>query len=92
MKSNFLRYAFTLVFVAKALFSFAEEGMLIPSVIAAFESDMKAMGMKLTAEQIYSVNSSSLKDAIIHFGGGCGGHAGLNFGHGWNSGFEVLVD
>ncbi len=45
--------------------------MLIPSVIAAFESDMKAMGMKLTAEQIYSVNSSSLKDAIIHFGGGC---------------------
>lgn len=51
--------------------SFAEEGMLIPSLIAAFESDMQAMGMKLTAEQIYSVNNSSLKDAIIHFGGGC---------------------
>lgn len=51
--------------------SFAEEGMLIPSLISAFESDMQAMGMKLTAEQIYSVNNSSLKDAIIHFGGGC---------------------
>lgn len=49
----------------------AEEGMLIPSLIAAFESDMQAMGMKLTAEDIYSVNHSSLKDAIIHFGGGC---------------------
>jgi hypothetical protein len=49
----------------------AEEGMLIPSLITAFESDMQARGMKLTADQIYSVNKSSLKDAIIHFGGGC---------------------
>ncbi|MCH2223910.1 MAG: S46 family peptidase [Crocinitomicaceae bacterium] len=49
----------------------AEEGMLIPSLIKAFESDMQAMGMKLTADQIYSVNNSSLKDAILHFGGGC---------------------
>lgn len=51
--------------------SFAEEGMLIPSLIKAFESDMQSFGMKLTAEEIYSVNNSSLKDAIIHFGGGC---------------------
>lgn len=51
--------------------TFAEEGMLIPSLIKAFESDMQSFGMKLTAEEIYSVNNSSLKDAIIHFGGGC---------------------
>jgi hypothetical protein len=51
--------------------SFAEEGMLIPSLLSAFESDMQAKGMKLTAEQIYSINNSSIKDAIIHFGGGC---------------------
>jgi len=51
--------------------SSAEEGMLIPSLIAAFEDDMQAMGMKLSAEDIYSVNNSSLKDAILHFGGGC---------------------
>lgn len=51
--------------------SFAEEGMLIPSLIQAFEDDMKAMGMKLSADDIYSVNNSSLKDAIMHFGGGC---------------------
>ncbi len=50
---------------------FAEEGMLIPSLIAAFESDMKAKGMKLSADEIYSVNHSSLKDAIFQFGGGC---------------------
>jgi hypothetical protein len=49
----------------------ADEGMLIPSLIAAFESDMKAKGMKLSAEDIYSVNKASLKDAILQFGGGC---------------------
>jgi hypothetical protein len=57
--------------VAKSLFSFAEEGMLIPSLIAAFESDMKAKGMKLSAADIYSINSTSIKDAILQFGGGC---------------------
>ncbi len=54
-----------------SLFSIAEEGMLIPSVVSAFESDMKAMGMHLSAKDIYDVNNSSIKDAIIHFGGGC---------------------
>lgn len=49
----------------------ADEGMLIPMLIKAFESDMQARGMKLSAEQIYSVNQSSLKDAIFQFGGGC---------------------
>lgn len=49
----------------------AEEGMIIPSLIKAFENDMQAMGMKLSAEDIYSVNSSSIKDAVLHFGGGC---------------------
>lgn len=49
----------------------AEEGMLIPSLISAFEDDMKAMGMKLSAEDLYSINKASIKDAIIHFGGGC---------------------
>ncbi|MCO5268097.1 MAG: S46 family peptidase [Brumimicrobium sp.] len=52
-------------------FSFAEEGMIIPSILEAFESDMKAMGMKISAQDIYDVNNSSIKDAIIHFGGGC---------------------
>ncbi|MFM7386561.1 MAG: S46 family peptidase [Bacteroidota bacterium] len=49
----------------------ADEGMLIPLLIKAFESDMQARGMKLTAEQIYSLNQASLKDAILQFGGGC---------------------
>ncbi len=63
-----------IVLVFSLLFSFllrAEEGMLIPSLLAAFESDMKAKGMKISAADIYSVNNSSLKDAVMHFGGGC---------------------
>lgn len=49
----------------------ADEGMLIPSLLNAFESDMKAKGMQVSAEDIYNVNNSSIKDAIFHFGGGC---------------------
>jgi hypothetical protein len=60
-----------LVFLLSATIARAEEGMLIPSLIQAFESDMKAMGMRLSAAEIYSVNKSSVKDAIMQFGGGC---------------------
>jgi hypothetical protein len=50
----------------------ADEGMWMPQLIAAMNfADMKANGFKLTAEQIYSVNKSSMKDAVILFGGGC---------------------
>lgn len=45
--------------------------MLIPTLLEAFESDMQANGMQLSADDIYSVNHASIKDAIIHFGGGC---------------------
>jgi Peptidase S46 len=58
-------------FLFLTIFAKAEEGMLIPSLLSAFESDMKAKGMKISAADIYSVNNSSLKDAIMHFGGGC---------------------
>jgi hypothetical protein len=67
MKKIFLSF----ILLISSIFSYAEEGMLIPSLLSAFESDMQARGMKLSAEQIYSVNNSSIKDAIIHFGGGC---------------------
>lgn len=68
MRRIFILTFFTFVTIFK---STAEEGMLIPSLIGAFEDDMKAMGMKLSAQDIYDVNNSSLKDAIMHFGGGC---------------------
>lgn len=50
---------------------YAVEGMWIPSLIEMFHSDMKTYGLKLSPEEIYSTNKSSLKDAIVQFNGGC---------------------
>jgi hypothetical protein len=44
------------------------------------EEEMREMGMEITAEDIYSINSSSLKDAIVHFGGFCTGEVVSNRG------------
>lgn len=50
----------------------AGEGMWIPMLLQQMnEKEMQEMGLKLTAEDIYSVNHSSLKDAILLFGRGC---------------------
>jgi len=51
-----------------------DEGMWLLSMISSLNyQDMKAKGLKLTAEQIYSVNKASLKDAVVSFGGFCTG-------------------
>ncbi|MDP2088321.1 MAG: S46 family peptidase [Flavobacteriaceae bacterium] len=47
-------------------------GMWIPSMLEGKnEKEMQSLGMKMTAADIYSINNSSLKDAVIHFNGGC---------------------
>jgi len=52
----------------------ADEGMwLLPLIQKLNMNKMNELGLKLTAEDIYSINHSSLKDAIIIFGGGCTG-------------------
>ena len=65
----------TLLLVVGVSFSaMADEGMwLLPYIKKMNEKDMKAHGAKLKAEDIYSAEKSSLKDAIIIFGGGCTG-------------------
>ena len=51
----------------------ADEGMWLPSLIGSRIKDMRSKGFKLSAEDIYSVNKASLKDAVVQFGGGCTG-------------------
>lgn len=51
----------------------ADEGMWIPALLQRNEADMQAMGMKITADDIYSINHNSMKDAVVLFGGGCTG-------------------
>ena len=50
-----------------------DEGMWIPALVSRNIQQMQKLGLKLTAEEIYSVNNGSLKDAVIHFGGFCTG-------------------
>jgi hypothetical protein len=52
----------------------AGEGMWMPQQVATQqESDMRDMGMQMTAEDLYSLTHTSLKDAVVRFGGGCTG-------------------
>jgi hypothetical protein len=52
----------------------ADEGMWIPVLIEKYNIRiMQENGFKLTAEDIYSINKASMKDAVVLFGGGCTG-------------------
>lgn len=52
----------------------ADEGMWLPLLLEGYTmEEMQAMGFKLTAEDVYSMNKASLKDAVVLFGGGCTG-------------------
>jgi hypothetical protein len=66
-----------LAIAAAALFTFgakADEGMWLLPLLQKFNSEaMRNIGCRLTTEDIYNINSSSLKDAIVQFGGGCTG-------------------
>ena len=59
--------------LSAAFSALADEGMWLPSLIGRQVDDMKAKGFRLTAEDIYSVNQASLKDAVVLFGRGCTG-------------------
>lgn len=62
------------IFMAIPTIVKADEGMWLPMFIKRLnEVDMQAAGLQLTAEELYSINQSSLKDAIVVFGGFCTG-------------------
>ncbi len=71
------KYIYTLTALVLLLSSTnvkADEGMWLPMLLKKYNYEqMKAKGLKLTPEQLYDVNNSSLKDAIVWFNGGCTG-------------------
>jgi len=69
---NLVLFVFSLTIICPSI-SKADEGMWLPMLIDRNYSEMKKMGLKLTPEEIYSVNNSSLKDAVVSFGGFCTG-------------------
>lgn len=69
LKQSLLAFLLLAFSVAKA-----DEGMWLPQLLAQLnEKQMKSMGMKISAADIYNINKGSLKDAIVSFGGFCTG-------------------
>ena len=63
-----------LILAISISFARADEGMWLPHLLNQLnEKDMQTKGLRISAEDIYSVNQSSLKDAVVLFGGGCTG-------------------
>lgn len=92
MKKIFLSFMLAL-YMLKAS---ADEGMWLPMLLGQQVYDnMVKKGLKLTKEQLYSINKSSLKDAVIIFGAGCTGvivsDQGLIFTN-HHCGYEAITD
>jgi hypothetical protein len=72
MKKNCLNFLLTLFAIITVNIAKADEGMWLPIFLdQGPEAEMRRLGMKINAEDIYSVNKACLKDAVVHFGGGC---------------------
>lgn len=71
MKKFFISF---LLFTGLAVKAVADEGMWLPLLLGQqVYNDMVKRGLKLSSEQLYSINKPSIKDAIVIFGGGCTG-------------------
>jgi hypothetical protein len=69
-----MKKIFVILFLFTFLFARADEGMWLLHLLGEQTyNDMVKRGLKLTKEQLYSLNKSSVKDAIIIFGNGCTG-------------------
>jgi len=67
-----MKFLKLLLFFVTIQMSAQQGGMWIPSLLQGMnEDEMQSLGSKLSAQDIYDVNNSSLKDAIGHFNGGC---------------------
>ncbi|MCK4747450.1 MAG: S46 family peptidase, partial [Bacteroidales bacterium] len=63
-----------ILFMAGSIQLRAEEGMWIPLLLEKYQIEhMQESGLRLTAEEIYSINQDCLKDALVIFGRGCTG-------------------
>jgi Peptidase S46 len=68
-------------FILLTFKTYADEGMWLPMLLKELnEKDMKTMGMKISASDIYDINKSSMKDAVVLFGRGCTGELISNEG------------
>ena len=76
------KYIFLFLVCSSIQFGIAQQGgMWIPSLLEGMnEQEMQSLGAEITAKDIYDINNASLKDAIVHFNGGCTGEVISNQG------------
>jgi len=67
------KFILFITIILSVLISKADEGMWLLSLLEKNYSTMQEMGLSLSVEEIYSINNASMKDAVVHFGGGCTG-------------------
>ena len=68
----FKKFLFSILIGIFSFSAIADEGMWLPQLLQSLnQEDMQAHGLQLTAEDLYSINQSSLKDAIVSLGGFC---------------------
>jgi len=72
MLQRIVKPVLLLVLLVLTQHTYATEGMWLPQLLSGLnEKEMKGMGMKISASDIYNINKGSLKDAIVSFGGFC---------------------
>jgi hypothetical protein len=73
MQNMKLKLVFAFIFLC-TISLHAKEGMWLPFLLEKMnEKEMRSMGLKISAKDIYDVNAGSLKDAVVIFGSGCTG-------------------
>ncbi|MEI7595580.1 MAG: S46 family peptidase [Bacteroidota bacterium] len=69
-----ISFSLVISFIFGSISARADEGMWLPLLVKRLNyTDMQKMGCQLTPEEIYSINNSCLKDAVVQFGNGCTG-------------------
>src|SRR5215510_15882420 len=78
---RYLKHLLAAISIFVSSLAIADEGMWLPLLLEKLnEKQMKSLGMKISAKDIYNINAGSLKDAIISFGGFCTGEIISNKG------------
>ena len=68
------RILLSLFITSSVLAAHADEGMwMLPDLKTQNEIAMRELGLEIPIEEVYNANGLSLKDAVVHFGGGCTG-------------------